>query len=271
LTREEQFLYPDTDEGRQQILDDYEAIIMDIDAGLDDYFDLRPKQTVEVQRVPVFKEKTSSGAYYNPPSLGGGRPGIFYVNLRSVAEIPKFGMRTLAYHEAIPGHHFQMALAQEVTGLPTFRKVYPFTAYAEGWALYAEQLAWEIGFHKDPFNNLGRLQAELFRAVRLVVDTGLHYKRWSREKAIAYMIDKTGIPETEVVAEIERYLVHPGQACAYKVGMLKILQIREHVRTELGTDFDIKEFHDVLLKNGSVPLYLLEQIVDEYIAVRKEI
>ena len=244
---------------------------MDIDAGLDDYFDLRPKQTVEVQRVPVFKEKTSSGAYYNPPSLGGGRPGIFYVNLRSVAEIPKFGMRTLAYHEAIPGHHFQMALAQEVTGLPTFRKVYPFTAYAEGWALYAEQLAWEIGFHKDPFNNLGRLQAELFRAVRLVVDTGLHYKRWSREKAIAYMIDKTGIPETEVVAEIERYLVHPGQACAYKVGMLKILQIREHVRTELGTDFDIKEFHDVLLKNGSVPLYLLEQIVDEYIAVRKEI
>jgi len=270
LTKEERFLYPDTDEGRQQILTDYADMIKEIDAGLDEYFTFRPKQTVEVQRVPVFKEKTSSGAYYNPPSLDGARPGIFYANLRSVAEIPKFGMRTLAYHEAIPGHHFQMAIAQELKGIPTFRRVYPFTAFAEGWALYAEQLAWEIGFHKDPFDNLGRLQAELFRAVRLVVDTGLHYKKWTRDKAIAYMLEKTGMPESEVVAEIERYMVQPGQACAYKVGLIKILELRERVRRELDEIFDIRDFHDVLLKNGSVPLDILERIVDDYIASKKE-
>ncbi|HUV06603.1 MAG TPA: DUF885 domain-containing protein, partial [Spirochaetia bacterium] len=266
LTKEDRFLYPDTDEGRRQILADYTDMIREIEAGLDDYFRIRPNQTVAVQRVPVFKEKTSGGAYYMLPSLDGSRPGIFYANLRSVEEIPKFGMRTLAYHEAIPGHHFQMALAQELKGIPTFRKVYPFTAFAEGWALYAEQLAWEIGFHKDPFDNLGRLQSELFRAVRLVVDTGLHYKRWTREQAIAYMLEKTGLAETEVVSEIERYIVSPGQACAYKVGVIKILKMRERARRELGEAFDLKDFHDVLLKNGSMPLNVLEQIVDDYIA-----
>jgi len=270
LTKEDRFLYPDTDEGRQQILADYTEMIKEIEAGVDDYFAIRPKQTVEVQRVPVFKEKTAMGAYYISPSLDGSRPGIFYANLRSVEEIPKFGMRTLVYHETIPGHHFQMALAQEVKGIPTFRKVYPFTAFAEGWALYAEQFAWEIGFQKDPFDNLGRLQAELFRAVRLVVDTGLHYKRWTREEAIAYMLEKTGLPETEVVTEIERYLVTPGKACAYKVGVIKILQLRERARRELGEAFDIKDFHDVLLQNGSMPLDVLEQIVDDYIAATLE-
>jgi uncharacterized protein (DUF885 family) len=221
---------------------------------------------VEVRRVPVFKEETSGGAYYRPPALDGSRPGVFYVNLRSVEELPKFGMRTLVYHETIPGHHFQMALAQEIDGLPTFRKVYPFTAYAEGWALYAEQLAWEMGFQSDPYSNLGRLQAELFRAVRLVVDTGLHYKRWTREESIAYMLEKTGLPETEVVAEVERYLVQPGQACAYKVGMIKILELRDRAQRELAADFDMREFHEIVLRNGSLPLTLLERIVDDYIA-----
>lgn len=175
-------------------------------------------------------------------------------------------MRTLAYHEAIPGHHFQFAVAQEIKGIPTFRRVYPFTAYIEGWALYAEQLAWEMGFQKDPLSNLGRLQAELFRAVRLVVDTGLHHKRWTREEAISYMLEKTGLPETEVITEVERYMVLPGRACAYKVGMIKILELRNRAQHELGDAYDIRDFHDALLKNGSVPLHILERIVDDYIA-----
>jgi uncharacterized protein (DUF885 family) len=222
-----------------------------------------------VERVPVFKEKTAGGAYYNPPALNGTRPGIFQVNLRSVEEVPKFGMRTLAYHEGIPGHHFQMALAQEIDGLPTFRRVYRFTAFAEGWALYAERLAWEMGFHDDPYDNLGRLEAELFRAVRLVVDTGLHYRRWSREQAIAYMLEKTGKPESEVITEVERYMVQPGQACAYKVGMIKILEMRAKAQNELGDAFDIREFHDAVLRNGSLPLILLERVVDEYIEEKR--
>ncbi len=269
ISREDRFHYPDTDEGREQILADYTAILEEIDKGLDDHFNLRPKQGVKVQRVPEFKEKTAPGAYYNPPSLDGSRPGIFYINLRSVEELQKFGMRTLAFHEAIPGHHFQLALAQEIEGVPTFRKVYPFTAYAEGWALYSEQLAREMGFHEDPFSNLGRLQAELFRAVRLVVDTGLHYKRWTREKAIDYMLEKTGMPKTDVIAEIERYMVMPGQACAYMVGMLKILQLREKSWKELSSAFSIKDFHDVVLKNGSVPLDILERIIGDYISEKR--
>ena len=269
LTKEERFLYPDTDEGRNQILTDYAEMLNEIETGCDEYFAVWPKQAVQVQRVPVFKEKTSGGAYYNPPSLDRSRPGVFYVNLRSVEEIPKFEMRTLAYHEAIPGHHFQFAVAQELKGIPTFRRVYPFTAYVEGWALYAEQLAWEMGFQKDPFSNLGRLRAELFRAARLVVDTGLHHKRWTREEAVSYLLEKTGLPETEVITEIERYMVMPGQACAYKLGMIKILELRSRAHRELGDAYDIRDFHDALLKNGSVPLDILERIVDDYIAQKK--
>ncbi len=269
FAKEERFLYPDTEEGRAQILADYSKMITAINTACSAYFSVRPRQKVVVQRVPQFKEETSGGAYYNPPSLGGLRPGIFYVNLRSVEEIPKFGMPTLVYHETVPGHHLQFTIAQGLEGLPTFRRVYPFTAYTEGWALYAEQLAWEMGFLKDPYDNLGRLQSELFRAVRLVVDTGIHHKRWSREKAIAYMVEKTGLPETEIVTEVENYMVMPGQACAYKVGMFKILELRDRARHELGAAFDIREFHDVLLKSGSVPLTILERIIDDYIAEKK--
>jgi uncharacterized protein (DUF885 family) len=179
-------------------------------------------------------------------------------------------MPTIAYHEAIPGHHFQFAIAQEMKGLPTFRRVYPFWAFAEGWALYAEQLAWEMGFHKNDFTNLGRLQAELFRAVRLVVDTGIHHKRWSREQAIEYMLEKTGLTETEVITEVERYMVEPGKACAYKVGMIKILELREKANRELGSRFDLKDFHDVVLRNGSVTLKILSRIVEEYIDEKKQ-
>jgi uncharacterized protein (DUF885 family) len=262
-------LYANTDAGRQQIINDFQSIIDDIDKGLTPYFNVRPKMGVKVERVPTFREATAPGAYYNGPAFDGSRPGIFYINLRNTGEVAKFGMRTLAYHEAIPGHHFQIAIQQELTGVPIFRKVLPFTAYAEGWALYSERLAWEAGFQKAPLDNLGRLQAEMFRAVRLVVDTGLHDKRWTREQAIAYMLEKTGMPETDVVAEIERYLVMPGQALAYKVGMNKILELREYAKTELGPKFDLKAFHDVVLTGGSMPMALLEQRVKQWVLEQK--
>jgi uncharacterized protein (DUF885 family) len=265
IARRPDQLYPDTDAGRAAIIADFTAMIEEIDGGIDDYFNVRPKQGVRVERVPEFREKTAPGAYYNPPAFDGSRPGIFYINLRSTDEIARFGMRTLAYHEAIPGHHFQTTIQQELTGVPTFRKVLPFTAFSEGWALYTERLAWEIGFQDEPLDNLGRLQAEMFRAVRLVVDTGLHHKRWTREQAIAYMLEKTGMPETDVVAEIERYLVMPGQALAYKVGMNRILELREKAKAALGPKFDIKAFHDLLLTGGDMPLALLERRVDAWI------
>ncbi|MBM3289718.1 MAG: DUF885 domain-containing protein [Candidatus Hydrogenedentes bacterium] len=268
LQRDPQFHYADSDEGRAQCIAEYQAIIDEINGGLGDAFDLRPKVGVEVRRVPEFREKGSAGAYYEPPSLDGSRPGVFFANLRAMDEIAKWGMRTLAYHEAVPGHHFQLAIQQQVEG-PTFRRVLPFTAYTEGWALYAERLAWELGFEKDPYANLGRLQAELFRAVRLVVDTGVHYKRWPRQQAIDYMIAHTGMGQQEVTAEIERYIVMPGQACAYKIGMMKILDLREKARRELGGKFALKEFHNAVIGNGSLPLEVLEQVVDRYIAARQ--
>jgi uncharacterized protein (DUF885 family) len=265
LQADPRFKYPDSDEGRAQCLADYQAIIDEIDKGLGGAFDLRPAIGVKVERVPPFKEKTAPGAYYNSPALDGSRPGVFYANLRDMNEIAKWGMRTLAYHEAIPGHHFQLAIQQQIKG-PTFRKVLPFTAYTEGWALYAERLAWELGYHEDPYSNLGRLQAELFRDVRLVVDTGIHYKRWTREESIAYMIEKTGMGDKEVQAEIERYIVSPGQACAYKIGMMKILDLREKAKHELGDKFTLKGFHNAVLANGAMPMEVLEKVVNRYIA-----
>jgi uncharacterized protein (DUF885 family) len=259
-------LQPNTEAGKKLLLQQYQDIIDEISAGLDPYFDVRPVAKIEVRRVPAFAEKTAPGAYYNGPAMDGSRPGVFYANLRDSAETPRFGMRTLAYHEGVPGHHFQIAIMQELKGVPTFRRILPFTAYNEGWALYTEQLAWEIGFQKDPLDNLGRLQAEMFRAVRLVVDTGLHRKRWTREQAIDYMVAKTGMAQTEVVSEIERYMVNPGQALAYKVGMLKILELREKAKRELGTKFDIRQFHNEMLTHGAMPLTIMEQVIDRYIA-----
>ncbi|NQD38818.1 DUF885 domain-containing protein [Permianibacter sp. IMCC34836] len=266
LGEEERFLYADTPEAREQILKDYQTIIDQVSAGLDPVFSVKPKSGVKVERIPEFKEKTAPGAYYNQPAMDGSRPGIFYANLYDIKATPKFDMRTLAYHEAVPGHHFQVSIAQENTELPLFRRMAPFTAYVEGWALYAERLAWEAGFQNDPFDNLGRLQAELFRAVRLVVDTGMHAKRWTREQAIDYMIANTGMADSDVTAEIERYIVMPGQACAYKVGMIEILKLREEAKAKLGSKFDIREFHSVVLKNGAMPLFLLRKVVEEWVA-----
>jgi uncharacterized protein (DUF885 family) len=262
--------YPDTDEGRTQVLADYQKIIDEIAPAMEKSFRLKPKTGVVVKRVPTFAEKGAPAAYYEAPPLDGSALGVFYANLYNVNSTPKHGMRTLAYHEAIPGHHFQIAIAQSLDGLPFFRKLLGFTAYDEGWALYTEQLAWELGFQNDPYDNLGRLQDEMLRAVRLVVDTGIHAKRWSREQAIAYMVAETGMIESEVVTEIERYFVDPGQALAYKVGMFKILELRERAKTKLGAKFDIRDFHDVVLGNGSMPLSILERVVDEYIAAKQK-
>jgi len=265
LATEERFYYPDTDEGRAQILEDYATIIDEIEEGIASAFNITPKADIVVKRVPEFSEQTSAGAYYNGPSRDGSRPGTFYANLYDIKATPKYGMRTLAYHEGVPGHHFQIAIQKELQGIPEFRKESGFTSYSEGWGLYAERLAWEMGFQTDPYDNLGRLQAELFRAVRLVVDTGIHAKRWTREEAIDYMLANTGMAESDVVAEIERYIVMPGQATAYKVGMMELLRLREEAQEALGDKFDIREFHDVVLKNGSLPLTALRELVMKYI------
>jgi uncharacterized protein (DUF885 family) len=263
------FLYPDGDASRERILADYQAILDEISARLPEWFGRLPAAPVKVERVPPFKQAGAPGAYYVPPPLDGSKPGIFYANLRSVREIPRFGMRTLAYHEGVPGHHLQVALAFESRGLPLFRRLVPFNAFVEGWALYAERLAAEQGLHPTPYDRVGQLVAELFRAVRLVVDTGIHAKRWTREQAIAYMRRNTGMPETDVVAEVERYIVDPGQACGYKLGQLEILRLRERARAALGERFDLRAFHDVVLAGGSLPLVILEQVVDEWIAARR--
>ncbi|WP_442855127.1 DUF885 domain-containing protein [Colwellia sp. TT2012] len=266
LAAQENFYYEDSDAGRAQILVDYQKILDEIDAGLNSAFRIRPKAGMEVVRIPEFKEKTAPGAYYQQPAIDGSRPGRFFANLYDIKATPKYAMRTLAYHEGIPGHHFQIAIAMELEGLPLFRMFSPFTAYVEGWALYSEYLAWEMGFQDDPFDNIGRFQAELFRAVRLVVDTGIHYKKWTREQAIDYMKVNTGMAQSDVVSEIERYIVMPGQATSYKVGMMKILSLREKAKLALGDKFDLRDFHDVVLKNGAVPLNILERFIDDYIA-----
>ncbi|HUD41588.1 MAG TPA: DUF885 domain-containing protein [Dokdonella sp.] len=258
--------YPDSDEGRTAMLAEYQRLLDEIDAGIGAAFDVRPKLGVEVRAVPAYAQEGKAGAYYQPGSFDGSRPGLFYANMRDPGATPRFAMRTLAYHEGIPGHHFQIAIAQELKGLPFFRRILGFTAYAEGWALYAERLAWEMGFEQAPLDNLGRLRDEMLRAVRLVVDSGIHHQRWTRERAIAYMLENTGMAESDVVAEIERYFVMPGQALAYKAGMLKILELRERARERLGDRFDLRAFHNQVLTHGSLPLGLLERVIDDWIA-----
>ncbi|MEP6485079.1 MAG: DUF885 domain-containing protein [Rudaea sp.] len=269
LAKDPAQLFPNTPDGKQAMLKQYQAILDEVNAGLGKAFDVRPKLGVVVNAVPEFAEKTAPGAYYEQGSFDGTRPGIFYANMRDTSETPKWAMRTLAYHEGIPGHHFQISVAQEIPGLPFFQRVLPFTAYVEGWALYSERLAWELGFEKNPLDNLGRLRDEMMRAVRLVVDSGIHYKHWTREQAITYMMDNTGMAESDVTAEIERYFVNPGQALAYKVGMLKILELREKAKSELGEQFDLAQFHDKVLSNGALPLELLQRVIDDWVATSK--
>jgi uncharacterized protein (DUF885 family) len=269
LARDPSETYGNSAEGKAAMIARYQQILDEVNAGLGDSFNVRPKLGVQVKPVPEFSQATAPGAYYEPGSFDGSRPGIFFANMRNPPETPKFAMRTLAYHEGIPGHHFQLSIQQELKGVPFFRRVLPFTAYVEGWALYAERLAWERGFEKDPLDNLGRLRDEMLRAVRLVVDTGIHFKRWSREQAITYMMDQTGMDEGDVIAEVERYFVSPGQALAYKAGMLKILSLRDRAQQALGPRFKLSEFHDQVLTHGSLPLSLLERVINDWIAAKK--
>jgi len=267
LGRDPRFLLPNNDDGRKQALARYQQILDEVNARMPEYFRSLPATRLTVERVPASEEKGSSGGYYQQAAMDGSRPGTFFANLRDLNETPTWGMKTLAYHEGIPGHHFQISIALGLKGLPLIRQQTLYTAYAEGWALYAEHFAAEIGMYKDdPWGDLGRLQDELLRAARLVVDTGLHAKGWSREQAIDYMVSTTGMAQADVTSEVERYMALPGQACAYKVGELKILEIREKAKAALGPKFNLKDFHAVVLENGGVPLTLLEQLVDEWVA-----
>ncbi|HXZ58682.1 MAG TPA: DUF885 domain-containing protein [Steroidobacteraceae bacterium] len=267
LGRDARFLLPDDDEGRRQALERYQQILDEMAARIPEYVRTLPGKHLAVERVPASQEKGTSGAYYQQAAMDGSRPGIFFANLRSMSEVPTWSMKTLAYHEGIPGHHLQISTALGLKNLPLIREQTLYTAYAEGWALYAEQLAAEIGMYQDdPWGNLGRLQLELLRAARLVVDTGIHAQGWTREQAISYMVDTTGKPQAELASEVERYMAMPGQACAYKVGELKILELRAKAQAALGPRFNLKDFHSVILENGGVPLTLLEQLVDEWIA-----
>jgi len=263
--------FPNTDEGRQQMLDYLGEINDKVSARAGDYFITLPPQKLEIVRVPEYSQDSSPGGYYNPAALDGSRPGRFYINLKNTTDNPRWTLPTLFYHEGVPGHHFQLSASQLIKNVPLLRKVSPFNAYSEGWALYAERIAKiDMGMYDDdPLGDLGRLQAEMFRAVRLVVDTGMHAKHWSREQAIAYMLEKTGNTEDEVTREIERYVVWPGQATAYKTGQLAILRMRARAEAALGDKFDLKQFHELILGNGAMPLGILDKTVDEWIEKEK--
>ncbi|ACI99007.1 DUF885 domain-containing protein [Rhodospirillum centenum] len=268
LKTDPRFFYPDTDEGQKAYMARATEVIGRMEAQLGRYFGVLPKARMEVRAVEKFREESSPGAFYQQPSLDGSRPGIFYANMADMKALPKWDLETLAYHEGIPGHHMQIAIAQELEGVPAFRRIWNTSAYAEGWALYAEHLGKEMGFFEDPYSDAGRLGAELFRAVRLVVDTGLHTKKWTREQAIAYMNENTPNAEIDNTREVERYMNWPGQALSYKVGMLEIQRLRAKAEATLGDRFDIRGFHDTVLANGAVPLPLLQQLVDSWVASR---
>ncbi|WP_297799295.1 DUF885 family protein [uncultured Brevundimonas sp.] len=258
-------VYPNTDEGKKALIDDLNRDIAHMDTLLPQYFGRLPKSPVEVRRIPAEIEIGAPGGYYMGPALDGSRPGAFYINLRDTAEVPKFTLRTLTWHEASPGHHFQVALGMEQDDLPLLFKGIGFSANLEGWGLYAEQLADEMGVYKDdPLGEIGYLQSLMFRASRLVVDTGMHAKRWSREQAIRYMVDVLGDQESNVTTEVERYCVWTGQACAYKVGHNVWARLRRETEARLGSRFDIRAYHDFGLALGPVPLSVLEREIGNW-------
>lgn len=259
--------FPNTDEGRQAYISEATALIDGLYDIADDYFNVLPKAPLEVRRVEPWREAGSSTAFYNGPAPDGSRPGIYYINLMNMDSVQKHIMNSLAYHEGAPGHHFQIAIQQELEGIPEFRKFGRYSAYSEGWALYTERLAFEAGLYEGlPMRNFGRLSEEMKRAVRLVVDTGMHAKQWPLEQSIQYMTDNTPMAPADIERQIKRYYVLPGQALSYKIGMITILELRQRAQDQLGDQFDIRAFHDAVLKNGPVPMDILAQIVDSYIA-----
>ncbi|WP_338577990.1 DUF885 family protein [Brevundimonas olei] len=268
LGEDARFVYPNTDEAKDELIQELNAQMVAIQARMPEYFGRLPKSPCDIRRVPKAIEAGAPGGYYMPPALDGSRPGAYYINLRDTAEWPKWTLPTLTYHEAVPGHHFQIALQQEKPDTPLLMKVMGFSAYSEGWGLYAEQLADEIGaYENDPFGQIGYLQSLMFRAARLVVDSGLHHKRWSREQGIRYMVDTLGDQESSIATEVERYCVWPGQASSYKVGHTTWVRLREDAKKRLGGRFDIKGFHDTGLNLGGVPLTVLERTMNAWTPV----
>ncbi len=264
---DERLYYPNTDEGRQGYIDDATAAIDGIKAVLPDYFGILPKADMVVKRVEPFREQAGAAQHYFPSTPDGSRPGVYYAHLLDMKQMPKRELEVIAYHEGLPGHHMQIAIQQELEGVPTFRTQAGFTAYSEGWGLYSEWLAKEMpGTFQDPLSEFGRLGSEMWRAVRLVVDTGLHAKGWTEQEAIDYFLANTAAPEGQARSEVRRYIVLPGQATSYKIGMLKIQELRRKAEAELGDDFDIRAFHDTILGGGAMPLAILERRVDEWIA-----
>jgi uncharacterized protein (DUF885 family) len=270
LAKDPQYLYPNTDAGRQQILDYCNGLIKSLQPHLPQYFRVLPKAPVEIRRVPDYIEAGAPGGYYQIPALDGSRPGAFYINLRDTSEWSRWKLPTLVYHESEPGHHFQLALVLEIPSLPLIRKAGGgFSANTEGWALYAEQLVDEMGLYdSDPLGRLGMLQSELFRAGRCVVDTGIHANGWSRERAIDYMVETTGDNRSAMTTEVERYCTWPGQATSYKVGQTRWLKLRSEARRRLRAKFDIRDFHDVGLTAAPMPLSVLDNIIDEWLKGR---
>ena len=260
-----QFYYPETEDGKQRYLKEATAIIDTMKGRLDELFITKPKADLIVKAVEPFREKSAGKAFYQRPAPDGSRPGIYYANLYKMSSMPTYQMEALAYHEGIPGHHMQLSIMQELEDVPSFRKYGGYTAYTEGWGLYSELVPKEIGFYQNPYSDFGRLAMELWRAGRLVVDTGIHSKKWTREQAIDWLTENTPNPPADVQKAIERYIVMPGQATAYKIGMMKIVELRERAKQALGDKFDIREFHDVVLANGAVPLDVLEELVDDWI------
>ena len=270
LNENPDFLYADTSDRKEIVVNDYTEMVNEAIEVMTDYFHTMPKSEVVVKAVPEYSEATQAGGYYQAPALDGSRPGVFYANLYDIKQTPTYSMRTLAYHEATPGHHHQIAHSLENENLTLYRRFgYGTSAFSEGWALYAERLALEVGLAENPYDELGILQSELFRSVRLVVDTGMHYKRWTREEAMDYMKSITGMSDTEVRVEIERYIVWPGQALSYKVGMIKMLELREKAKQELGDQFNIKDFHSAVLDHGNPPLFIVEKMIDKMISDAK--
>ena len=265
VNTDEQFFFPNTDEGRQAYIDESSAYLDALYAKLPDYFGILPKAGLDVKRVEAFREQDGAPQHYYPGTPDGSRNGTYYAHLSDMSAMPKTTMEGVAYHEGVPGHHMQISIAQELESVPTFRTQAGFTAYSEGWGLYSETLAGEMGGYENPYYDFGRLVNEIWRAIRLVVDTGLHSKGWTEQDGIRYFAENSSIAPGAIKAEVQRYMVMPGQATAYKIGMLKIQELRRKAETELGDQFDIRGFHDTILGGGAMPLELLERRVNEWI------
>ena len=269
MRTDEQFYLPNTDEGRAEYMSRIDAIFDRVRTVLPDYFDTMPRGELVARQVEPYRAAGAPSAFYNTGTMDGTRPGIFYANTLNMRNLPLYQMETLAYHEGIPGHHFQLTLALEAADAPMFQRLLYLPAFGEGWALYSESLGKDMGMFTDPYQDFGRLAYELWRAGRLVVDTGIHAMQWSREDAIDYLRTNTSFTEEEITREVERYIVWPGQATAYKTGQMRIQALRDFAQQELGDAFDYGEFHDVVLTNGSLPLPVLTELVNDYVAAKR--